>query len=226
MNWQDESFLLAKRKFRENANIVDVFTNKYGKMSGIVYGGNSRKIRNYLQVSNKVYIIYNSKNNNKLGYFKTELIDPVAPKYFNDKRRTSALLSITSILKILLPESQPNKKIYNSLDKLISNFSNKDWFLLYIFWELNLIKELGYDPNLKNFENQNNLTNDIIDCEVDSIKYQIPVFLINDKIPDEIDDKLIRKALIFNRSIMVNKFFQPNNIILPKSRIILENYFN
>ena len=46
MNWQDESFLLAKRKFRENANIVDVFTNKYGKMSGIVYGGNSRKLCN------------------------------------------------------------------------------------------------------------------------------------------------------------------------------------
>ena len=56
MNWQDEGYLLSKIKFRENANIINVFTNERGKVSGIVYGGNSRKIRNYLQISNKIYI--------------------------------------------------------------------------------------------------------------------------------------------------------------------------
>ena len=30
MNWQDEGFLLSKIKFRENANIINVFTNKRG----------------------------------------------------------------------------------------------------------------------------------------------------------------------------------------------------
>ena len=54
MNWQDEGFLLSKIKFRENANIINVFTNMHGKVSGIVYGGNSRKIRNFLQISNKI----------------------------------------------------------------------------------------------------------------------------------------------------------------------------
>jgi DNA repair protein RecO (recombination protein O) len=49
MNWQDEGFLLSKIKFKENANIINVFTNTHGKVSGIVYGGNSRKIRNFLQ---------------------------------------------------------------------------------------------------------------------------------------------------------------------------------
>ena len=45
MIWEDECYLLSKRKFRENANIINVFTNTFGKVSGIVYGGNSRKIR-------------------------------------------------------------------------------------------------------------------------------------------------------------------------------------
>ena len=53
MNWEDECFPLSKRKFRENANIINVFTLKKGKAVGIVYGGSSRKIRNYLQISNK-----------------------------------------------------------------------------------------------------------------------------------------------------------------------------
>ena len=48
MNWEDECYLLSKRKFRENANIINVFSLSKGKVSGIVYGGNSRKIRNFL----------------------------------------------------------------------------------------------------------------------------------------------------------------------------------
>ena len=91
MNWEDECYLLSKRKFRENANIINVFTFKKGKIGGIVYGGNSRKIRNYLQISNKIFISYNSKSENKIGYFKTELIKPISPLYFNDKE-TNLLL--------------------------------------------------------------------------------------------------------------------------------------
>ena len=97
MNWQDECYLLSKRKFRENANIINVFTNNHGKMSGIVYGGNSRKVKNYLQISNKIIVEYISKSENKAGYFKTELIYPNAPRYFSDKKRTSALISLKCI---------------------------------------------------------------------------------------------------------------------------------
>ena len=76
MNWEDECYLLSKRKFRENANIINVFSKNRGKVSGVVYGGNSRKIKNYLQISNKLYINHNAKNENRLGYFKTELVKP------------------------------------------------------------------------------------------------------------------------------------------------------
>ena len=61
MNWETEGFLVSKRKFRENANIINVFTKSKGRVSGIVYGGNSRKIRNYLQLGNKIFLEYNAK---------------------------------------------------------------------------------------------------------------------------------------------------------------------
>ena len=35
---------IVQRKFRENANIINVFSQTKGKVSGVVYGGNSRKI--------------------------------------------------------------------------------------------------------------------------------------------------------------------------------------
>ena len=146
MNWEDECYLLSKRKFRENANIINVFSLSKGKVSGIVYGGNSRKIRNFLQISNKLFIVHNSKNENKLGYFKTELVKPISPLYFNDKERTSALISLCYILNTLLPEEQPNKNIYKSYEKFINSLNLENWIILYIYFELNLIKNLGYDP--------------------------------------------------------------------------------
>ena len=227
MNWEDECYLLSKRKFRENANIINVFTLNKGKIGGIVYGGNSRKIRNYLQISNKLFVINNSKNENRIGYFKTELIKPISPIYFNDKERTSAIISICSLLNSLLPDSQPNKSIYLSFEKFISTLNLDNWIILYIFFEINLIKELGYDTNLKEFDvNEDKDVCKLKIIKIDGFKYEIPIFLIKQIIPPKINNLMIKKSLIFARNILLNKFFIPNNLVFPKSRIILESYFN
>jgi DNA repair protein RecO (recombination protein O) len=225
MIWEDECYLLSKRKFRENANIINIFTQKKGKVDGIVYGGNSRKVRNYLQISNKLFVSHNSKSDNKIGYFKTELIKPISPLYFNDRERTSALISVCSLLNILLPASQPNKDIYNNFENLINSINLDNWIFFYIFFELNLIKELGYDTNL----NQNQINDDISDTKkikIDGYIYDVPNYLSLKKIPKNFSHILIKKSLYFTRQVMQNKFFIPNNILFPKSRVVLENYFN
>ncbi len=226
MIWEDECYLLTKRKFRENANIINIFTQKKGRVDGIVYGGNSRKIRNYLQISNKLFVSYNSKSENKIGYLKTELIKPISPLYFNDKKRTTALISICALLNILLPESQPNKNIYNSFENLITSLNLKNWIYLYIYFELNLIKELGYDTNLGQNKLKNLDINDINKIRIDGYIYEVPNFLILNKIPDIFSKNLIKTSLNFTRNVIQNKFFVPNKILFPKSRIILENYYN
>ena len=226
MNWEDECFLLSKRKFRENANIINVFTLNKGKVGGIVYGGNSRKIRNYLQISNKLFVFNNSKNDIKIGYFKTELIKPVSPKYFNDKKRISALISLCSLLNLLLPDSQPYKYIYKSFEKFTDSLSLDNWIILYIFFEINLIKELGFDTNLSLFKDSKTDILSVKKVVIDKYEYEVPFFLIKQEIPNNISKFLIKKSLIFTRNVLYNKFFIPNNLIFPKSRVILENYFN
>ena len=146
--------------------------------------------------------------------------------YFNDKERTSALISICSLLNVLLPDSQPNIKIYESFEKLINSINLENWIFLYIFFELNLIKDLGYDTNL--IEHINNIKNDkeYLKINIDGYTYEIPNYLVKKKIPKNFTNLYIRKSLYFTRQVMLNKFFIPNNLIFPKSRIILENYFN
>ena len=167
MIWEDECYLLSKRKFKENANIINIFTQKKGKIDGIVYGGTSRKIKNYLQISNKLFVSHTSKSENRIGYFKTELIKPISPLYFNDKKRISALISICSILNILLPDSQPNKKIYQSFEKLVNSISLENWIFLYIFFEINLIKDLGYDTNLISHSTVNQSNKELLKLKID-----------------------------------------------------------
>ena len=226
MIWEDECYLLSKRKFRENANIINIFTKKKGKVDGIVYGGTSRKVRNYLQVSNKLFVSHTSKNESRIGYFKTELIKPISPLYFNDKQRTSALISVCSLLNILLPNSQPNKKIYDSFENLLNSINLENWIFLYIFFEINLIKELGYDTNLAEHSSNNKNNEVFFKIKIDEYIYEIPNYLILKTIPDKFTSLLIRKSLYFTRQVMQNKFFIPNNLLLPKSRVILENYFS
>ena len=228
MNWEDEAYLLSKRKFRENANIINVFSKKYGKTSGIVYGGNSRKIRNFLQLGNKIYIFHKTKNENKLGYFQAELLNPISPRYFNDKKRTCVLSCVVTLLNSLLPEYQMNRKIYDSLENFIINLENDLWIINYILWEINLIKELGYGLDFSKSKIENPSNPDLYDFEIDNKIYQIPYFVFDVsqiKKKGPISKTLIKKGLIFSRILFFNKFFLNNNISFPKPRIILENYF-
>ncbi len=222
MNWENEGFILSKRKFRENAIILEVFTSDFGKVNGIVYGGTSRKVKNYLQLTNKIYLNYVSKSENKIGYFKTELIEAFAPRYFNNKNKILCLNSITSILRILLPENQKSKNIYNSLENLLSYFDRNDWFLNYLYWELNLISNLGFGFDTNNISNINGQKN--INIKIDNIDYKVPVFLIS-KDNVNINSNEIYDGLLFTRKLMENKFFIPNNIKFPLSRKIFENKF-
>ena len=222
MNWEDEGYLLSKKKFRENAIIINAFTNNYGKISGIVYGGTSRKIKNYLQVGNKIFIIHNSKNRNKLGYLKTEIIEAISPRYFNNKKKSYLLLSITDLLNSILPDEEAYKNIYSSLDNLIKSLEYKNWPIIYSFWEVNLIKELGFGFNTV----KTDTTEDLTYLKIDNVVYKVPKFIINNEIPDNYSNKTINLALSFTRNLLVNKFFLPNNLYFPKSRLAFENCFS
>ena len=222
MNWQDEGFILSKRKFKENAIILEVFTNKFGKVNGIVYGGTSRKVKNYLQLSNKIFLIYNSKNENRIGYFKTELVEAIAPKYFDNKKKILCLNSVSSLLKTLLPENQSYKNIYISLVNFLNLLDTNNWLSHYLNWEINLIKNLGFGFDTGSIEKLN--SKNIINFNIDNIEYKIPTFLIHQKY-DNISNEELFSALTFSRSLMENKFFIPNNIKFPNSRRLLENKF-
>ena len=89
MNWDDSGFLLSKNKYNENSLIAEIYTKDHGKISGIIFGGTSKKIKNYLQIGNKIYVNYNSKSENRIGYFKVEIQKALSPLYFDNHQISS-----------------------------------------------------------------------------------------------------------------------------------------
>ena len=61
MIWDDKGYLLSKNKYNENSLIAEIFTENHGKVSGIIFGGTSKKIKNYLQIGNQLYLNFNLK---------------------------------------------------------------------------------------------------------------------------------------------------------------------
>jgi len=223
MYWKDEGYLLSKTNFDENSIFIEAFTLNHGKCSGVVYGGSSKKLKKNFQIGNKILLNWKSKGENKVGYFNTELIKPISPLFFDDKKRSICVLAATSILKILLPERQINKKIYHSFDRLIEQFNHDDWIQLYIFWELSLIKELGFGINFidKNYP-ENHISNTI---EINDRYFKIPKLLLEQN-SKNFSNAVIKEALTFNKSLLMENFILPHRLRLPLSRNILEKYFN
>ena len=223
MHWHDEGYLLSKNNLYENSIIIETFTLNHGKCNGVVYGGSSKKLKKDLQIGNKILLNWKSKGENRVGYFSAELIKAISPLFFDDKKRSICVLAATSILKILLPERQINKKIYLSFEQLVEQFNHDDWIKLYIFWELSLIKELGFEINFldKNYP-ENHINNTI---KINDRYFKIPQMLLEQN-AESISQITIKEALSFNKSILMENFIVPNRLRLPLSRNILEKYYN
>tara|TARA_Y100000590_G_scaffold470062_1_gene661712 strand:- start:1667 stop:2341 length:675 start_codon:yes stop_codon:yes gene_type:complete len=223
MYWKDEGYLLSKTNYSENSIIIEAFTLKHGKCSGIVYGGNSRKQKKNYQIGNKISLNWKSKGENKVGYFNIELINPILPIYFDNKKKSSSIISAISILKILLPESQTNEKIYHIFEDFLKELKNNNWICSYILWELTLIKELGFETNFLNLNNPVKQISESI--QINNKSFKIPALLQN-KNKVKFSDHEIREALIFNRNLLMENFINPNKLRFPVYRNLLEKYYN
>ena len=223
MNWIDEGFLINKNRYSENSLIAEIYTKDRGKISGIIFGGTSKKIKNYLQLGNRLHINYNSKSENRIGYFKVEILNAYTPLYFDHKQKLSCITSAINLIKILTVESQVNIKVYNLIDDLFIILKDKEWLKKYIFWELDLLKILGYDLELENFVEKEIVENKTIYYASSSNeKKYVPNFLIEKEL--EVDDvKTLLTGLKLVGDYLDKTILKPNNLNYPNSRVLFIN---
>ena len=223
MNWIDEGYLISKNRYSENSLIAEIYTKNRGKVSGIIFGGTSKKIKNYLQIGNKLHVNYNSKSETRIGYFKIEILNAYSPLYFDHKQKLSCITSATNLVKILTADSQANIKVYQIIENLFLILKDQDWLKKYIFWELDLLKLLGYDLELENLVEKDIVENKTIYYASSSNEKKfVPNFLIEKDL--EVNDiKILLNGLKLVGDYLDKTILKPNNLNYPNSRLLFIN---
>ena len=120
-------------------------------------------------------------------------------------------------IKLLTAEAQSNKEIFKLSGKFFEILTSDNWIQKYIFWELELLKLLGYDLELKNMAEK-----EIIDNEINyyvkssTEKKSIPNFLIDES--NDVNLKNLLKGLKLVSDYLEKSILKPNNLNLPASR--------
>ena len=223
MNWIDQGFLLSKSKYSENSIIAELFTLNTGKVTGIIFGGTSKKIKNYLQIGNRLHVNYNSKNDNRMGYFKIEILNAYSPFYFDHKQKLSCITSAMNLIKILTAEAQANKKVFTLINNLFDLLNDNNWLKRYIFWELELLKLLGYDLELENLVEKGKVDNQTVyfASSYNEKKY-VPNFLIERDLEVK-DINILLSGLRLVGDYLDKTILKPNNLNYPNSRVVFLN---
>ena len=219
MIWDDTGFLLSKNRYNENSLISDIYTKNFGKVSGIIFGGTSKKIKNYLQIGNKLYVSYNSKNEKSMGYFKIEIQDALSPLYFDNNQKLSCISSAMNLVKLLTAESQKNMRIFTLLEEFYLLLNSENWIKNYIFWELELFKSLGYDLDFENLVDEKIIDNKKQYISKSSTEKRIiPNFLIEKNSSNEDMNSLLTGLKLLS-DYLEKSILKPNNLNHPLSRM-------
>jgi len=218
MNGNDVGFLVSKNRYNENSLITEIFTKDHGKVSGIIFGGTSKKIKNYLQVGNLLYTTYNSKTVNRIGYFKIEIFKAFSPIYFDNPQKLNCISTAMSLIKILTADSQSNENVYRLINDFYKILSETDWLKKYVFWELELLSVLGFNLDLKQMVNKEIIDNKTVYVAKSATEKKIvPNFLIdNDETLNNSKDLLNGLKLVGD--FMDKTILKPNNVNYPLSR--------
>ncbi len=148
-NWTDIGIILKIERKGEKGHLVNILTSNHGRHMG--WFNNFNKKQYLIQPADLVSVTWSSRISNQLGFFKIELIKTTVGKILNDKIRLDVISSFCSLTSFVLPEREKCtfffQKSKTLLNEIPFNPSNNEVLKLYVFWELDLLNEVGTPLN-------------------------------------------------------------------------------
>jgi DNA repair protein RecO (recombination protein O) len=146
--WRDQGFVLAVRPHGEGGAVVSVLTQNHGRHAGYVHGAQSSSKRGMLQPGTLLSIDWRSRVADQLGTITMEQERGLPHGILDDGLRLSALLSACALCDAALPEREGHEGLFHGFKTLIEMMDQDIWGAAYVFWEIALLKELGFGLDL------------------------------------------------------------------------------
>jgi len=148
-----KAVVLSKINFGNTSKIVSCYTEKFGKLSGIIKGARSQKskIGALADTMNYVELVFYNKPNRDLQLItQIDLIEHYSIIRDNLERLKYAS-SVIELIQHLNLENEANQKLFKGLVKILSliNSKEKDPQLLFSKFFLFFLEQMGYGLNFK-----------------------------------------------------------------------------
>lgn len=147
--WTDCAIILGARSHGENGAVVSVLSREHGRYTGYVHGAQSPRMRGLLESGNRVHVNWRARVADQLGTFSLESDGAGAgPAILHDQQRLAALLSACALCEAALPDREGHPGLFSGLEALLEHLSGAHWGAAYVFWEIALLRELGFGLDL------------------------------------------------------------------------------
>lgn len=144
MEWSDDAIVLSGRRLGEGSLVLELLTREHGRSSGLVRGGTSPRLRGVVQCGNEVRANWRARLAEHLGAYTCELVRNRSARWLDDPARLGAIRSACAMAEATLPEREPHPVLYEGLLSLFESLESAAWPAVYLRWEVELLRELGY----------------------------------------------------------------------------------
>ncbi len=146
--WRDQGFVLAVRGHGDAGAVVSLLTEHHGRHAGYLHGAQSSKKRAMIEPGSRVSIDWKSRVADNLGTVTVEQEAGLPHGILDDPLKLSALLSACGLCDSALPEREGHAGLYHGFKTLIEMMDGEVWGAAYVYWEIALLKELGFGLDL------------------------------------------------------------------------------
>ncbi len=146
--WRDLGYVLSARPHGEGGAVVALLTENNGRHSGYVHGAQSTKKRALLEPGTLVSIDWKSRSEGQLGTLNLEQESGLPHGILEDSLRLAALLSACALCDSALPDREGHPGLFHGFQTMMEMMDQDIWAAAYIFWEIALLKELGFGLDL------------------------------------------------------------------------------
>lgn len=148
MEWQDEAILLSARPHGETASIAMLFAREQGLHAGLLPGGQGTRSRGLLEPGNVVMASWKARLADHLGTYKLDLVASSSAKWLENAIALGTISSLCAVTEASVPERQTLPGLYAGMKTILSFEDAALLGPLYVKWEVELLRTLGYGLDL------------------------------------------------------------------------------
>jgi DNA repair protein RecO (recombination protein O) len=148
MEWTANALIIGTRAHGESSAIIDVFCREHGHCTGLVRGGNARRLRPVLQIGNMAQVTWRARLSEHLGTFSVDAGRAFGAEALTDRLLLAGVSSMCALLQIT-PERQAYPRLYDTVMVLLEELGEADiWLPLLVRFEVALLEEVGFGLDL------------------------------------------------------------------------------